>query len=97
VLRLWLRGEGYRGIDRLSGVDRKTVRRYFVAPRLKQSLEQASRDAERRHLAAIDPAALLLGRIEVEDALSNRLLRDLRVDPDQLRKALRALTGVRPR
>jgi len=31
VLRLWLRGEGYRGIDRLSGVDRKTVRRYVEA------------------------------------------------------------------
>ena len=31
VLRLWLRGEGYRGIDRLSGVDRKTVRRYVDA------------------------------------------------------------------
>ena len=31
VLRLWLRGEGYRGINRLSGVDRKTVRRYVEA------------------------------------------------------------------
>ncbi len=31
VLRLWLRGEGYRSIDRLSGVDRKTVRRYVEA------------------------------------------------------------------
>jgi hypothetical protein len=31
VLRLWLRGEGYRAIDRLSGVDRKTVRRYIEA------------------------------------------------------------------
>ena len=31
VLRLWLRGEGYRAIDRLSGVDRKTVRRYVEA------------------------------------------------------------------
>ncbi len=31
VLRLWLRGEGYRGIDRLSGVDRKTARRYVEA------------------------------------------------------------------
>jgi transposase len=31
VLRLWLRGEGYRGIGRLSGVDRKTVRRYVGA------------------------------------------------------------------
>lgn len=31
VLRLWVRGEGYRAIDRLSGVDRKTVRRYVEA------------------------------------------------------------------
>ncbi len=31
VLRLWLGGEGYRGISRLSGVDRKTVRRYVEA------------------------------------------------------------------
>ncbi len=28
VLRLWLRGEGLRAIERLAGVDRKTVRRY---------------------------------------------------------------------
>ena len=31
VLRLWLRGEGFRGVERLSGVDRKTVRRYIGA------------------------------------------------------------------
>ncbi len=31
VLRLWLRGEGLRSVERLSGVDRKTVRRYVVA------------------------------------------------------------------
>jgi transposase len=31
VLRLWLRGEGFRGVERLSGVDRKTVRRYITA------------------------------------------------------------------
>ena len=28
VLRLWLGGEGLRGIERMSQVDRKTVRRY---------------------------------------------------------------------
>lgn len=28
LLRLWLRGEGLRGIERLAGVDRKTARRY---------------------------------------------------------------------
>jgi hypothetical protein len=31
VLRLWLRGEGFRSIERLASVDRKTVRRYVVA------------------------------------------------------------------
>ena len=31
VLRLWIRGEGFRGIERLAGVDRKTVRRYVEA------------------------------------------------------------------
>ena len=31
VLRLWLRGEGIRGVERLGGVDRKTVRRYVDA------------------------------------------------------------------
>ena len=31
VLRLWLRGEGHRSIERLSLVDRKTVRRYIGA------------------------------------------------------------------
>ena len=31
VLRLWLDGEGLRSIERLSQVDRKTVRRYVTA------------------------------------------------------------------
>ena len=31
VLRLWLDGEGLRSIERLSQVDRKTVRRYVAA------------------------------------------------------------------
>ena len=31
VLRLWLAGEGLRSIERLSQVDRKTVRRYVEA------------------------------------------------------------------
>src|ERR1700694_1926566 len=31
VLRLWLRGEGHRSIERFSSVDRKTVRRYIGA------------------------------------------------------------------
>ena len=31
VLRLWLRGEGFRSIERLAVVDRKTIRRYVTA------------------------------------------------------------------
>jgi hypothetical protein len=31
VLRLWLAGEGIRSVERLSQVDRKTVRRYIAA------------------------------------------------------------------
>lgn len=31
VLRLWVRGEGLRAIERLAGLDRKTVRRYVTA------------------------------------------------------------------
>jgi transposase len=31
VLRVWLRGEGVRAVERLAGVDRKTVRRYLAA------------------------------------------------------------------
>jgi transposase len=31
VLRLWLGDEGFRGVERLSGIDRKTVRRYVTA------------------------------------------------------------------
>src|SRR6202011_625751 len=31
VLRLWVRGEGHRSIERLALVDRKTVRRYIGA------------------------------------------------------------------
>src|SRR6266702_3237149 len=30
VLRLWLRGEGFRSVARLARVDRKTVRRYVA-------------------------------------------------------------------
>lgn len=63
--------------------------RLSVAPRVKQSLERARNDADRRQLRLIDPVALLVGMLEVEDALSNRLLRDLGVAPEQLRHALR--------
>lgn len=59
-----------------------------MAPRLKQAFERASNEADRRRQTTIEPAALLIGMIDVEDALSNRLLRDIGVDPGQLRQAL---------
>ena len=47
VLRLRLGGEGYRSIARLTGVDRKTVRRYVEAA------VAAGMDRERRCRAAL--------------------------------------------
>lgn len=41
MLRLWLRGEGLRSIERMSWVDRKTVRRY-VAAAVAAGLERSS-------------------------------------------------------
>lgn len=64
-----------------------------IAPRLTQAFEHARREAERRKQAMIDPAALLLGMVEVEDAMSNRLLHRLGVDPHDLRRSLLALGG----
>ena len=59
-----------------------------MAPRLKQAFERARTEADRRQRSTIDPATLLIGMIDVEDALSNRLLRDIGVDPEELRQAL---------
>ena len=59
-----------------------------MAPRVKQALEIASRHAERRAQPRIDPTSLLLGILDLEDALANRLLRDNGVDPDDIRNAL---------
>lgn len=59
-----------------------------VARRAKQAFERAGREADRRGLPAIDPATLLLGVLEVEDALANRLLRDNGIDPEQIRGIL---------
>jgi ATP-dependent Clp protease ATP-binding subunit ClpA len=64
-----------------------------IAPRLKQAFENAQRDADRRKRAMIDPAALLLGMVEVEDAMSNRILHNVGVDPQQLRHSLRPPGG----
>lgn len=64
-----------------------------IAPRLKRVFEHAARKADRRKLLAIDPQALLLGLVEVEDAMSSRLLRRAGVDPHVLGQSLRALGG----
>lgn len=64
-----------------------------IAPRLKRAFEHAGLEADRRRAARIDPAALLLGMVEVKDAMSNRILRDLGVDPERLGQVLRALDG----
>lgn len=68
-----------------------------MAPRLKQAFERAGEEADRRQRAIIAPGTLLLGMIDVEDALSNRLLRDLDVDPHQLRQALLRLGAAHSR
>ena len=60
-----------------------------AAPRFKEAFERARRDSDRRHRHLIDPLALLVGMIDVEDAMSNRLLRDTGVDPDVVRQVAR--------
>jgi ATP-dependent Clp protease ATP-binding subunit ClpA len=64
-----------------------------VAARLKRSFEGACRHADRRKLAAIDPNTLLLAMVEVEEAMSNRILRHLGVDLRQLTDSLQAAAG----
>lgn len=58
-----------------------------VAPRVKQALELAGRGAHAAN-ATISPARLLLGMIDVADALSNRLLVEAGVDLADLRERL---------
>jgi ATP-dependent Clp protease ATP-binding subunit ClpA len=64
-----------------------------VAPRVKQAFEHAQRHAALRGSGWISPAGLLLGMIEVEDALSNRVLRDAGIEPDQIRRLLTGTDG----
>lgn len=64
-----------------------------VAPRVKQAFEHARRDADQRRRPSIDPAGLLLGMVEVEDAMSNRLLREVGIDPSAVRRALLDAAG----
>ena len=59
-----------------------------VARRAKEAFERAAREADRRASPLIDPATLLLGIVEVEGALANRLLRDNGVDPEEIRGIL---------
>jgi hypothetical protein len=59
-----------------------------LTPRVKRALEHALTEATRRGLLAIDPCALLLGMVDEECALSNRLLHDLGVPPADLRAAI---------
>lgn len=63
-----------------------------VAPRLKRAFEAALKHAERRGLHAIDPLSLLRAMVEVEDAMSNRLLRELGVEPAVLGTVLARYT-----
>jgi len=60
-----------------------------AACRFKEAFERASRDSDRRHRDLIDPVTLLVGMIDVQGAMSNRLLRDTGVDPDVVRLVAR--------
>ena len=64
-----------------------------IAPRLKQAFEHALHGADGRKRETIDPAALLLGMVEVEGAMSNQILHRVGVDTQLLRQSLRALGG----
>jgi ATP-dependent Clp protease ATP-binding subunit ClpA len=59
-----------------------------VAARVKQVFERAGREADRRGMPLIEPAMLLLGLVEVEGALANRLLRDNGIDPQEIQGLL---------
>jgi ATP-dependent Clp protease ATP-binding subunit ClpA len=59
-----------------------------VAPRVKQVLQRAVEHAERQGRPAAAPSDVLLGMVDTEAAMSNRLLRDMGVDPAQVRRAL---------
>lgn len=59
-----------------------------VAPRVKPALERGLLEAARRQRDALDPAALLLGMLETEGAMSNELLRRTGIDVDGLHQLL---------
>jgi ATP-dependent Clp protease ATP-binding subunit ClpA len=60
-----------------------------LVPRVKQALGHASRHASDQRRRLIDPTTLLLGMIDVEDALANRLLTELGIAPADLRDRAR--------
>lgn len=64
-----------------------------VAPRVKPALERGLLDAARRQRYSLDAAALLLGMLETEGAMSNELLRRTGVDVDGLRQLLLSYGG----
>jgi ATP-dependent Clp protease ATP-binding subunit ClpA len=59
-----------------------------VAARVQQAFERASREADHRGMPLIEPVMLLLGMVEVEDALANRLLRDNGIHPQEIQGIL---------
>jgi ATP-dependent Clp protease ATP-binding subunit ClpA len=59
-----------------------------VAARVKEAFERAAREAERRGTFSIEPTVLLLGIVDVDDSLANRLLRDNGIDPTEIRGLL---------
>lgn len=60
-----------------------------MAPRAKQAFEHALRNVTVRRRDLIDPLAILVGMIDVEDAMSNRWLRETGIEPALLRQAAR--------
>lgn len=59
-----------------------------VAAGFKEAFERAASEANRRGMSSIEPTVLLLGIVEVEDSLANRLLRDNGIDPTEIRGLL---------
>src|SRR3954470_16181766 len=64
--------------------------RLGMAPRAKLALDRARRTAKAGHRPRFDSADLLLGLLEIDDGMAVRLLRDLGVNPADIRARLRA-------